>query len=111
MARSLERVHPVADWMTHERRNWIAGIIVAALGAYSVGNGHTTTGAIQHVSWQLGEKKAQIVKLKVAAHCEDARATKASSVAGQAILSANIDAIQTPKFGDIPVDNCPHPKP
>ena len=57
---------------------------------------------IQHL-WQ------QNSQLTAAVHCEDRRADKASKVAGQAILSANIDAVPTPHFKDLPLDNCPHP--
>lgn len=118
MARSLERAHPVADWMTHERRNWIAGLVVAALGAYALGNGHTTSDAVQNVSWQLGEKKAQlhklqtvdIPKLKAAKNCEADRGDKAAAVANDAIKGALSVSAPIPSPSDIPPDNCPHPK-
>lgn len=118
MQRSLEREHPVADWLTHERRNWIGGIIVCALAGYGLGNGHTTSSAIDHVSMQLGDTKAQVhhlqtvivPQLKAAKNCEADRGDKASAVAKDAIKGALMATAPVPSPSDIPLDNCPHPK-
>lgn len=118
-ARSLEQAPRWADWVTHERRNWIGAAILCGLFGFSLGNGHTTQGAIQHVSEQLGQKQAEVHKLntvvipqlKAATHCESARGDKAAAVAHQAIQSATIDAVPIPSPNAVPRDNCPHVKP
>ncbi len=121
MQRSLETGIPMLDWF--KERSCIsrfmvgAYIMVAALAGYSLGNGHTTQGAVQHVSEQLGQKQAEvhklntviIPKLKAANHCEAARGDKAAAVATQAIKSAVLDAVPIPSPSAIPSDNCPHP--
>lgn len=53
-------------------------------------------------------RQTVIPKLKAQIHCEDARADKASSIARQAIVSANSDSIPVPDAAAIPSD-CPHP--
>lgn len=63
----------------------------------------------QHEKQLVQIQKVELPKLKAAVHCEDKRADKAAAVAGQAILSANVEAVPTPKFSDLPTDNCPHP--
>lgn len=66
-------------------------------------NLHREEHVLQHV------QAVDIPKLKAAVKCEDRRADKASSVAGSAILAANIEGREAPKFKDIPSDNCQHP--
>ena len=108
--RSLEKAHPWADWFTYERRNWGGAIIICALAGYAVGNGHTTSGAIDHISDQLGQTEHKAAIVQKDASCEHNRANKIASVAGQAILSNSVEAVPTPQFKDIPVDTCPHTK-
>lgn len=94
-------------WLTFERRNWMALILVAGAGGFSLGNGHTTQGAVQNISDQLGQKDAQvqhlkakvIPALKAEAGCEHWRADTAAKLALQTSL---IDPKELP--GD-----CPHP--
>lgn len=83
--------------------NWIGVCAVAFCAGLALGNGHTTQGAVAHISDQLGQAKA-------AAGCENHRASRATAVAGKAILAANLDSMVVPKFRDLPVDNCPHPE-
>ena len=54
-------------------------------------------------------QQVDIPKLKAAANCEGKRADKTAAVAGQAITSADVDAVPTPHYKDIPQDNCPRP--
>lgn len=116
--RSLERQRPWADWFTHERRNWIGATILCGLAGYALANGHTTQSAIEHISMQLGDQKAQvhklktvdIPKLKAAKNCEAVRGDKAAAVANDAIKGALSVSAPIPSPADIPPDNCPHPK-
>ncbi len=50
-----------------------------------------------------------IPKLKASAHCESARADKATVVAKKAIVGANSETAQIPSPKEIPGDTCPHP--
>ena len=43
----------IFGWLTFERRNWIALVLAAGFGGFSLGNGHTTQGAVQSISAQL----------------------------------------------------------
>lgn len=52
------------------------------------------------------QKQDAVVQKEAA--CEHQLAKKATAVAGQAIVSANVDNVPTPQLKDIPVDNCPH---
>lgn len=94
--------------LTFERRNWLALVIMGFVSGYGVGNGHTTTGAVEHISDQLGQTEHKAAVVETEAQCEHRRADKATAVAGNAILSANVDNVPTPKFKDLPTDNCPH---
>jgi hypothetical protein len=87
--------------MTYERRNWIALAMVAAIGGYGLGNGHTTQTAVENVGQQLGQKAAQlhklqtvdIPKLKAEAKCEHTRAQGAiASVQDEHPLPSNLTA-------------------
>lgn len=98
------------SWLTYERRNWVGLVIVAALSGYGAGNGHTTSSAIDHVSMQLGDTKAQVHQLKAANNCEAKRGDKAAAVAQDAIKGALVATAPIPSPSDIPADNCPHPK-
>lgn len=72
-------------------------------GYHGIFNLHQEEKVLQHV------QAVDLPKLKAAVKCEDRRADKASSVAGSAILAANIEGREAPKFNDIPSDNCQHP--
>lgn len=99
----MERSHSATGffgWFTYERRNWCAVIVLAACAGYAGGNGHTTQGAIVHVSQQLGDAKAK-------AACEHKVAQKAKAVAKQGILAATRDDVAAPDPRTIPADNCP----
>lgn len=69
-------------WFTFERMSWMAAVLCAALGGFSIGNGHTTQSAVQNVSEQLGQKRAEvhnlqtqlIPKLASVAGCQQKRA-------------------------------------
>lgn len=119
MQKSHDGGAPALSWLTFERRNWLALAFVVGAAGYGVGNGHTTQGAIQDVSQQLGQKKAEvhalqtvtIPKLKAANNCEANRGDKAAAVATQAIKSATIEAVPIPSPSAIPADNCQHPPP
>ena len=87
-------------WFTYERRNWIGAVLIAAAGGFGVGNGHTTQGAITHISQQLGDAKKK-------ATCEHHVAEKAKAVALQGIAAANIAEVPAPDPKSLPVDNCP----
>lgn len=82
------------------------GLIILGWMAGSTYHGTATltqkAATLQHV------QTVEIPKLAAQAHCEDARADKATTVAGTAILSASVDNIATPKFRDLPADNCVH---
>lgn len=109
MSQSLEMNRAPNSWLTFERRNWIALVIVGTMAGFSVGNGHTTQGAISNISNQLGQKVGENHKLTAAAHCEGVRADKATVVARQAIRGALIDSAPIPSPSAIPRDDCPHP--
>lgn len=87
------------DHIVRERRGWIAGVIGAALLGFAAGNGHTTQGAISHVSDQLGQEKA-------AENCQHKRADKAVKVANQGIVSNYIVTVPIPDPAALPKD-CP----
>lgn len=99
------------SWLSFERRNWVALVVVAGMGGYALGNGHTTSSAIDHVSMQLGDTKAQvhklqtteIPKLKAIVNCEHARADTNELLAEKAIVG------KKPSPDDI-AEDCPHPK-
>lgn len=95
-------------WLTFERKNWLATVAFALAAGFGLGNGHTTQGAISHVSDQLGQTTANLQKvekvipaIEAQAGCENNRANKTINLALQPIV---VDKSQ------IPVDNCPHPK-
>lgn len=89
-------------WLNFERRNWIALVVVALLAGFAVGNGRTTTSAVAHISYQLGDTKHKVA-------CEHRRANKAVAIATQAIRSATTEAIPVPSPAAIPADTCDHP--
>lgn len=59
-----------------ERKGWIAAVIAAAVLGFAGGNGHTTQGAVAHISDQLGQEKK-------AADCEHHRANATVQLALQ----------------------------
>lgn len=105
-------------WLTYQRRTVGAAIVAAFALGFSIGNGHTTQGAVQDVSQKLGQTNAQlktlkakdIPELKAEAGCEHWRADKAATVAQQAIIGANSPTVPIPPPAEIPQDNCPHLK-
>lgn len=76
---------------------------IGASSYHGVFSLHQEEKVLQHV------QAVDLPKLKAAVKCEDRRADKASSVAGSAILAANIEGREAPKFKDIPSDTCQHP--
>lgn len=102
MPQSLDIATPVKRWLTFERRNWIALIAVGAFVGYGFGNGHTTQGAVQNISDQLG-------RTRKAEGCEHWRANKATSVANQAVVSNYTMDVPVPDLKAIPKD-CQHPQ-
>jgi hypothetical protein len=82
-------------WLTSERKEWIAAVFFALLAGFCIGNGHTTQGAVEHISQELG--------------CEHVRADRSTKVAKQAIVSAYSDSVPIPDARSIPRD-CPHLK-
>lgn len=63
---------------------------------------------VYHGTQNLEVQAAKVAVTQTEAKCEHRRADKATNVAGQAILSANVDEVAPPKFKDLPVDNCQH---
>ena len=61
--------------MLRDVRVRIAGacMLSAAVG-FAVGNGHTTSGAVEHVSDQLGQEKVRTRALASVAGCQEKRA-------------------------------------
>lgn len=112
MLRSLN-VEPKCPggWLTFERRNWIALLFVAALGGFSAGNGHTTQGAVQNISSQLGQKAAalkkeqteEIPKLKAIAGCQTVRGNVAIDVVVNSKKGTAIDLSAVPDCPTLPV--------
>jgi hypothetical protein len=96
---------PFKDWFTHERRYWLGLVAAAALVGFGIGNGHTTQGAVENISTQLGQRGAQlhqleahdIPKLKAQVGCEHVRAQTAIAVAR--------DGRDAPDLSDVPT--CP----
>lgn len=84
---------------THERRNWVAIVLAAGLCGFGIGNGHTTQGAVAHISDQLGQTSK---KLAVTA-CERGVARQ---VAGQAIAAANTGEVPVPDISAAKDGNC-----
>lgn len=91
-------------WFNYERRNWLAGIAVAACLGFAWGNGHTTQNAIADISVKSAAKTAVINRLaskdipalKSIAGCEHLRADTAVAVAQK---DADVDPSNLP--------NCP----
>lgn len=94
---SLEQSKPRRRW------EWGAWAAVSFCLGFAAGNGHTTQGAVQNISQQLGDAKKW-------ARCEDRLAVKTAAVANKAIVGAWSATAPIPEFRDIPRDNCPHPK-
>lgn len=88
------------SWLTPARRNLVAVFLLGLFVGYAGGNGHTTGGAIEHISQQLGDAK-------VAAKCEHAVAQKSQAIAKQAIVAANVPEIAAPDPSVLPADKCP----
>jgi hypothetical protein len=107
MQSSLQYFHQKSSWFTVERRGWVAAVVFAGAVGFGFGNGHTTQGAIQHVSQQLGNEKATVKQLKTKdipalkslAGCESWRADVATSLAERPVIV---------NPSEIPGD-CPHP--
>lgn len=93
---SLEKQEHSVPW------NWISGLILAFCAGLAIGNGHTTQGAIVHISDQLGQAKK-------AAKCEKVRGDKAAVVAEKAIVGAIVDTAPIPSPAEIPKDCPPSP--
>ena len=114
MQRNLETGLPLLDWFAARAcvSRFMVGVYIvsAGLAGFAIANGHTTTGAVEHISQQLGQKSAEASKLKALVKCEDTRADRASVVAGQAIVANVVGTIKSPTAAEIPADNCPHPK-
>lgn len=96
------------SWLTYERRNWLAIVLLALMGGYAGGNGHTTQGAVQNISQQLGTQGQILAKVKQHDACEHRRADVSSRVAVQAIVGANSPVGLVPDVSALPAD-CPHP--
>lgn len=75
----------VSMWFTPVRRAFLAGLFLGGLGGFGLGNGHTTQGAIEHISQQIG--------------CEH-------QIASKAIVLAKRHTIVAPS--ELPKDNCQH---
>lgn len=87
----------VNSWLTSERKGWIAGIVLCSMLSAGLMNGHTTQGAISHISDQLGDTKAKLGQTSAVAGCEEWRAKKAAGLALQP---------QIVQPSQIPADNC-----
>ncbi len=80
-------------WLTGERLEWLALTLAAGLIGFSVGNGHTTQNAIQHVADRAG--------------CEQWRAEKAVKAAKQGVEAATTFSVNPPDPKAIPTkDPC-----
>ncbi len=110
MFRNLEmEPREVSNWAQFTKREWFRGgliALVAGVGGFALGNGHTTQGAISHVSEQLGQAKVVVDKTKKLVTCEHKRADVAGAVANQAVASNFIANVPVPDPAVIPGD-CP----
>lgn len=104
MQLSLQSFQQKTSWLTTERKNWAAAVLMACAVGYGLGNGHTTQNAISHVSMQLGDKKAVIKKL------ETVDIPKIKAVAGCQAVKADVTSQVdqgAAERSDIPI--CPPP--
>lgn len=116
MTQESHKLSSLLGWLTFERRNWLAITLASFALGFSIGNGHTTQGAIQDVSQKLGQKSGQlhalqtsdIPKLKAKVGCEQHRADQATIVAKQAIKGALSDSAPIPAPSSLPKDDCPY---
>lgn len=101
----VERAHNpdgLFGWFNFERRNWLAIVLLAGIGGFSWGNGHTTTSVVEVKDAVIAQKTAQVehkeMQLSAAlsvAGCQQKRAEVAESIA--AVGPATAD----------PLPNCP----
>jgi hypothetical protein len=104
-----------SGWMTRERRNWLALVVLSLAVGFAFGNGHTTQNAVQDISQQLGKKGKELDKAKVEAvlakdnaYCQRKRAEQAQVLTVQAVVSVKTKTVPLPSIDDIP--ECPEPK-
>lgn len=86
------------SWFTKERREWLVAVCFAFAAGYGTANGHTTQGAIAHVSDQLGQTKKALVKTQQADGCEYRLVQQTTALAKEPVV---VDPSRIPK------DNCP----
>lgn len=98
---------PSFGWFTPQRRGLAIAFFLGACAGFGVGNGHTTQGAIEHVSAQLGDAKGAVAVLQRHDNCVALQAKVATAVANQAVVSAVVRATPIPDPSVIP--DCPPP--
>lgn len=90
------------SWFTTERREWLVAVCFAFAAGYGVGNGHTTTGAIVHISDQLGQTKSTLAKTRNVAGCEHYARVTAVRDANAAEQGADVDLRDVPSCPGLP---------
>lgn len=92
----LQLLQQKTNWATTERRAWTFAVIASAAIGFGFGNGHTTQGALSHVTWQLGQQKKVVAKLADVAGCQTLRAKVAKTDAIASENGANINLAAIP---------------
>jgi hypothetical protein len=94
----------VDTWVTR----WSKRVGLVLVG-WMLANVYHGTQNLEKQAAKLPVVQQQAAVVQKEAACEHNRANKTASIAGQAILSANVDNVPMPQFKDLPTDNCPHP--
>lgn len=96
---------PSFGWLTPARKSMALAFVAGAIAGYAGGNGHTTQGAIEHVSDQLGQTKNKLVTVEKHDNCVTKKAQIATAVANTAVQSAIRPDVDVPDTAVIPY--CP----
>ena len=97
----VERAHNdsgLFGWFTFERKNWIALVLLAGVGGFILGNGHTTVSFAEQAQAQIAHKDAQLHTALNVAGCQQKRADIAEDVARDAAATGIIagDTVNCP---------------
>lgn len=90
MPQSPELKLPSFGWLTPSRKSAAVGFLLGAIAGYAGGNGHTTQGAIEHISAQYGDAKKDTVTLQRHDNCVTRKADVATIVANSPELDTSI---------------------
>ncbi len=87
----------------------VGACFLCGLLGFAAGNGHTTTGAVAHVSEQLGQQNVALAKTRTALKQSDCDKNRIVGIAAQGILAGEQASVPAPGWEDL--SGCPTVRP